>query len=1475
MSAAEQLRISQIARQCRNAQRLTTTTNSPPSDGSSAGAAGRWWTYDLTESSCDPELRGKREILANEHSTTLISNRFDYLALGPELRQEYMLPADLQPEPWQLQMFAQLRQKKSLVVIAPTSSGKTMSAEYAMRISATTPGNGVGVFVLPTNALVRQAYATLSTDPFIPRNSVAMFTSERRDNFDGHRYKILVTNPQCLHILIFSNNSSSHPNPNSSSPSSRFSTTPFFQRINCVVIDEVHCIGATAQEISSGSTSAGSGVIIERLLCMLQCPVVCLSATLANARQFLAWLRELRSRDAAGDALPPAAPVDGAAAAGAGVSDVEIIEHHERSTALHFYSMGFDRSQKPQLVDAQATHQIGSSDLRLLCETEGTCCVITGQWSIPLPEPLKSGRSEEMAFCHFRDTITKCVMLIDILLDFGQGQGQEGKEDEGGFGGDSSQQSSSFQLQVKILPHRCHPTYLMGAAQVTYNDDPTSSAVLGSPISIDFTSSHLHLPFRFLVEPNRNQIVFEIGSIKSPSLQSAFPPSPTPSSSSSLQDPPAPAIVPSLPPLFTLSSMELSFSTLHKNYNLSSITAFVKQTRRPLTLLASLDPNAIPSACPIDLNPLAFLPRITFEDSKVLSDFLTASPSLQPHHLVETFDSLYTSLSSLPQESLNLPPLQVPSQLINLYDSLARDAFDPTDLETFAFYRARYTASLQQLHDVIFRQNSLVLRLLLDHMMARIFLRDGGLDWYGKLYHTTDPIPVQLNASLNWQEELEGALEQLSSLTEHNLVISCLCQATRSLAFSPTGAGAGAGRDGGGNGKVTLKNIFALDASLKYVLSLLLRRGDEGEEATEIPATLRMTIMKSLNDSNAVRLRSLRQLGHQQDQNPVGKKEVFSVMQHFINQEDARAPSQGVQSPTLIFHFSKRGIDAIVEPIIENPSLWLGDHANDNHLSGEDIDRIKALPKHRIRDTERKALLLGIGMHYRVAKGSEDYLAEVEYLFQSRKLKFVFATGSLSYGINMPAANVVFLGASPFLDGLMFRQCAGRAGRRGFGAGVGKVFFVGFGVDSIVRKMCMPLDHLRPQLAISASYLLSSSILRSTCSSDDAPWIHQLIMRTLTEPLYKHLITSSPGLPSSSPQRDLFDTSLAHSCLFTWSFLNQRGYLQANGTPTLKCSLQNRLHYLEPQCFILTELLTECVDPTLQLLKGTSLLDLVPEELIQREGKGEGEEGKVPEEVREEKHASLVKDILSLLNHLLSQSGTNRSQEAAEIPLNPIVTKIWSAYSTKVTAMFVKYLRGIGVNLTEASLPLTDEGEEGEGGDVSGEGGGPGRVGVDYHPILRPSGRYDHLQSWLQQTAGMRPINQPLVRSAYASLSSPEDNFESIEEMTMVIKDGLFVSEKIIPSRDRPAAVHIRVEYVFFEKTFKGLKEMYRDIDAPSQCEQFSKAARCVRAFVRELLAHENHLAFSPRAKILFRAIDEVVTTFERHLEMARNQDLD
>ncbi len=54
-------------------------------------------------------------------------------ALESELARRYMYEDGFRPEPWQLSMLQSIEQDRSILIMAPTSSGKTLAAKYAMR----------------------------------------------------------------------------------------------------------------------------------------------------------------------------------------------------------------------------------------------------------------------------------------------------------------------------------------------------------------------------------------------------------------------------------------------------------------------------------------------------------------------------------------------------------------------------------------------------------------------------------------------------------------------------------------------------------------------------------------------------------------------------------------------------------------------------------------------------------------------------------------------------------------------------------------------------------------------------------------------------------------------------------------------------------------------------------------------------------------------------------------------------------------------------------------------------------------------------------------------------------------------------------------------------------------------------------------------------------------------------------------------
>lgn len=86
-------------------------------------------------------------------------------------------------------------------------------------------------------------------------------------------------------------------------------------------------------------------------------------------------------------------------------------------------------------------------------------------------------------------------------------------------------------------------------------------------------------------------------------------------------------------------------------------------------------------------------------------------------------------------------------------------------------------------------------------------------------------------------------------------------------------------------------------------------------------------------------------------------------------------------------------------------------------------------------------------------------------------LRVVIATGTLSIGINAPAKTCIFGGDSIFLTALNFRQCSGRAGRRGFDT-LGNVLFVGVSLHRIERLLVSRLPKLGGSFPLTTTLVL-------------------------------------------------------------------------------------------------------------------------------------------------------------------------------------------------------------------------------------------------------------------------------------------------------------------------------------------------------------------------------------------------------------------
>ena len=172
------------------------------------------------------------------------------------------------PDEWQVKLLDVVDRNDSALVCCPTSSGKTFICYYAMeKILRSENLNDMIVFVSPNKALANQVVAEIYTrfgDRKYPQGNYktvyAMFMQDYKINeFD--KCQILVTIPTMFETLLCSKND-----------------TEWIKNIKYVIIDEIQTINDV--ELTSS---------IEKILHLVDCPVIGLSATISNFDEFFKW----------------------------------------------------------------------------------------------------------------------------------------------------------------------------------------------------------------------------------------------------------------------------------------------------------------------------------------------------------------------------------------------------------------------------------------------------------------------------------------------------------------------------------------------------------------------------------------------------------------------------------------------------------------------------------------------------------------------------------------------------------------------------------------------------------------------------------------------------------------------------------------------------------------------------------------------------------------------------------------------------------------------------------------------------------------------------------------------------------------------------------------------------------------------------------------------------------------------------------
>jgi superfamily II DNA/RNA helicase len=273
--------------------------------------------------------------------------------------------------------------------------------------------------------------------------------------------------------------------------------------------------------------------------------------------------------------------------------------------------------------------------------------------------------------------------------------------------------------------------------------------------------------------------------------------------------------------------------------------------------------------------------------------------------------------------------------------------------------------------------------------------------------------------------------------------------------------------------------------------------------------------------------------------------------------------------PSILFNFSRKSCNKTVKVLgqyaFRNTGFWSIKDSDKEELEAT----LRKLEKQKCRTPEGvlEGLKYGIAAHH--GGLPQMYLKEVERLFRKGALKIVAASGTLASGIHMPARSVVMAGDSIHLNSLIFHQCSGRSGRRGFDAR-GKIILFGISQARVNRLLTAKAPDILGDMSISTTLILRMMVLyRDTieyCRARKLPQqasqqiiedASEKLMRLLNQPLFGH----GKSLPKTKQL-------VQHHFRFSIEFLLRQEYIDLDGKILQFTGATTHLFYLEPFNFL-------------------------------------------------------------------------------------------------------------------------------------------------------------------------------------------------------------------------------------------------------------------------------------------------------------------
>lgn len=153
-------------------------------------------------------------------------------------------------ENWQKKALQLIDSKKSMIILAPTGSGKTILMDYLVK------ENNSILFIVPTDPLARQVCASFHR----LGKKCALYT--KTDRYNIHNYDIMVTTPYIETNLEL-----------------------IYKQFDYCVYDEIHCL------------NYNNGGALERLIKLIPGNIIALSATVINGIEIKNWLSNIKQSE--------------------------------------------------------------------------------------------------------------------------------------------------------------------------------------------------------------------------------------------------------------------------------------------------------------------------------------------------------------------------------------------------------------------------------------------------------------------------------------------------------------------------------------------------------------------------------------------------------------------------------------------------------------------------------------------------------------------------------------------------------------------------------------------------------------------------------------------------------------------------------------------------------------------------------------------------------------------------------------------------------------------------------------------------------------------------------------------------------------------------------------------------------------------------------------------------------------------------